>query len=62
MWSIHHFGSDENMSTINVLTAMKLGTDINVALRMKPNDNGDHLTFPLAPPAGQTFHLSCEIC
>lgn len=24
------------------------------------DDFGDHLTFHLAPPAGQTFHLSCE--
>lgn len=28
---------------------------------MNPNDFGDHVTFHLAPPAGQISQLSCEI-
>ena len=29
--------------------------------RMKPNDFGIFLAIPVAPPAGQSFPLSCEI-
>ncbi len=41
---------------------MKFGTDIHGAQRMNP-ENYFHgpLTFPLAPPSGQGFHLSYEI-
>lgn len=28
---------------------------------MNSSDIGDPLTFPLGPPAGQTFHLSGEL-
>lgn len=28
---------------------------------INPVGFGDPLTFPLVPPAGQTFHLSCKI-
>ncbi len=40
---------------------MKFGTGIHGTQRMNPNDFGDLLIFPLAPPAGQRFHLFCEI-
>lgn len=29
--------------------------------RMNPADTDDHVTFAVAPPTGQSFHLSCEI-
>lgn len=35
---------------------MKIGTNIHGPKRMNPNDLGDLLTFPLMPPAGQSFH------
>ncbi len=28
---------------------------------MNPNGFGDPLTFPVALPAGQSWHISCEI-
>ncbi len=36
-------------------------TEIDVHQRMNPHDFGDPLTLALAPQAGQTCHLSCEI-
>ncbi len=33
----------------------------NSPQRMRPSDFGDPLTFLLAPPAGQCFHVSGEI-
>lgn len=41
--------------------ALKFGADIHGAQRMNPNDSDDPLTLQIAPPAGQTFHLSSEI-
>ena len=35
--------------------------DIQAAQRLNPADFGDPLTFPSTPPAGQGFHLACEI-
>lgn len=35
---------------------MKVGSNIYVPLRMNPNDFGDVLTFPLAPPE-RRIHL-----
>ncbi len=40
---------------------MKFGTDIHGAQRMNSSDFGDPLTFPVAPSAGQSFTLICEI-
>ncbi len=40
---------------------MKFSTDVHGPQRMSPTDFGDLLTCPLAPPAGQSFHLSSEI-
>ncbi len=40
---------------------MKFGTDGHGTQRMNLNDFGVPLTFHLAPPAGQRFHLSSEI-
>ncbi len=37
---------------------MKFGADIHGSQRMNPTDCGDPLTFHLAPPARQCFHLS----
>lgn len=40
---------------------MKFVTHLERAQGSCPNDSGDHQTFPVAPPAGQSFHLPCEI-
>ncbi len=40
---------------------MKFGTDMDAAQMMNPKDIGDPLIFPVAPSAGQSFHLSSEI-
>lgn len=40
---------------------MQFGGEIHGPQRMNPDDLGEPLTFPLPPPAGQTFHLSREI-
>ena len=40
---------------------MKFGLDINGAQGTNPNDLDYPLTFHLAPPVSQSFHLSCEI-
>ncbi len=55
------FGLDWNISTTFGWIALKFCTDIHGAQRINPNDFGDPLTFPLAPPAGITYHLSCKI-
>ncbi len=55
----HHFGPDWTISTIRLAT-IKLCTDIYDPQRMNPADFGDPLTFPLAPPAGQSFYLSSK--
>ncbi len=36
---------------------MKLCTDIHDPQRMNLTDFGDHLTLPLAPPAGENLNL-----
>ncbi len=41
--------------------AMKFGTDIHGVQKINFTDFGDPLTFPVATPAGQSFHLLCEI-
>ncbi len=41
--------------------AMKFCTYIDGSQKMNPADFGDPLTFHLAPPAGQSFHLSNEV-
>ncbi len=58
-WLIHHFGP--NISTTIGWIVIKFCTDVHGSQRMNPTDFGDPLTFSLAPPAGQSFHLSCEI-
>ena len=35
--------------------------DIHDPQRMNPTDEGDHLTFPLAPPSDRTFLLGFMI-
>ncbi len=35
--------------------------DNHGVLKMSPTDSGGPLTFHLAPPAGQSFHLFSEI-
>ncbi len=41
---------------------MTFGTDIHGAQAINPNDVGNLFTFfPLAPPAGKSFHLYSEI-
>ncbi len=45
------------MSTTIGWIAVRFGADIHGSQRMNPNDFGDHLTFPPAPPMGQSFHL-----
>lgn len=40
---------------------MTLCTDIHGLERVHSNDFGDPLTFALAAPAGQSFHLDGEI-
>ncbi len=37
---------------------MKFCSGIHGAQRMNPDDFGDPLTFPLAPPSGQKLNLS----
>lgn len=39
----------------------KVCTDIHGAQRINPSALGDHLTFQLAPPEAQSFHLFNEI-
>ncbi len=39
---------------------MTFHTYIFDSQRMNRGDFGDALTFPVAPQAGQSFHLSCE--
>ncbi len=50
-----------SISTTIWWLAMKFCTDIHGPQRINPNDVGAPLTFPLAPPAGRIFYLSCEI-
>ncbi len=40
---------------------MKTKTDIHGSQKMYCNDFVDPIMFPLPPPAGQSFYLSCEI-
>lgn len=47
---VHHFGPERNIST------GKFGADINGGKRMNPNEFNDLLA--LAPPGGQSFHIS----
>ncbi len=42
--------------------AMKFCTHIHCPQRINPNESGHPLTVYLAPPAGQSFYLSSEIC
>ncbi len=58
--SVHHFGVDINMSTIIGWIVMKFQTNTQAPLKMNPTDFGDHLTFPLAPPAGQNLSFSVK--
>ncbi len=42
------------------ISGWKFDTDIHGPQRMNPTDFGDPLTFPVLPPASQSFHSSCE--
>ncbi len=57
--SVHHFDPDGNISATVWWVAMKFY--IHSPQRRNRNDVGDPLTFPLAPQAGQSFYLCCEI-
>ncbi len=58
---VHHFGPGWNIPTTTWWIAMKFGSDFHGCQMMNPNYFGDPFAFPVAPPAGQSFHLSCEI-
>ncbi len=59
--SVHHFGPDKNFSNTIGWTAMRVCAYSHDPKRITSNDLGDPLSFPLRPPAGQSFNLSCEI-
>lgn len=55
--SLPHFGPDGKISTAFEWISTNLCTDIHGPNRMNPNGFGEPMTFPLAPPAGQSFNL-----
>ncbi len=59
--SVCHFGAEWNSSTTIGWIAMGICTGIHDPQRMNPNDFGDPLTFPLAPPQGSNlwFWVKC---
>ena len=56
-WTAHHF----DISSANGWIVKMFCPNIHSMQMMYPTDSGDPLTVPVAPPAGQMFHLFREI-